>query len=104
MLRSANGILAHTPQCGSELFNGIYPLLRGTLVHHHLELSIAAPSRAALAVRRLLVHKYPVLSISRYSFIQMSEMKQDILKHLFQRLTRQHRIRIRVVLVETSTG
>ena len=49
---------------------------------HHLELSIAAPSRAALAVRRLLVHKYPVLSISRYSFIQMSEMKQDRLKQL----------------------
>ena len=40
------------------------------------------------------------LSIARYSFIQLSELEQCRMKHFAQGLTPQHRIQIRVLLVE----
>ena len=45
-------------------------------------------------------YTYQPLSIARYSFIQLSELKRCGVKKLAQGLT-QHRIRIRVLLVES---
>ena len=46
--------------------------------------------------------KYSSLSIARYSFKQLSELEHCRVKQLAQGFTRQHRIRTRVLLVESS--
>ena len=53
---------------------------------------------AAISTRRLLVH---LLSIARYSFIQLNELEQCRVKNLLTVLTPQHRIWTRVLLVES---
>ena len=45
-------------------------------------------------------HKYPPVSTTRYSFIQLSELEQYRVNKLAQGLTLQHRIRAQVFLVE----
>ena len=46
-------------------------------------------------------YTYPPLSIARYSFIQLSELEQFRVKNMPNVLTPQHRIRTRVLLVES---
>ena len=46
-------------------------------------------------------YTYPPLSIARYSFIQLSELEQCRVKTLPKALTPQHRIRNRVLLIES---
>ena len=58
-----------------------------------------ASSYAAINAQRLSVHKYPPMFLARYSFVQLSELEQC--KKLAQGLTQQHRIRTRVLLVES---
>ena len=58
-------------------------------------------SHAAINSQRLLVHIYSPLSIARYSFMQLSKLEQCWLKKFAQGFTRQHRIRIWVLVVES---
>ena len=60
-----------------------------------------ASSHMLQLMREGCSYTYPLLSIPRYSFIQLSELEQCRVKKHAQGLTRQHRIRTRVILVKS---
>ena len=59
-----------------------------------------APRPGAINMQRLIVQTYPPLSVVRYSFIQLSEMKLRRMNELPKGSTQQHRIWTRVLLLE----
>ena len=60
-----------------------------------------ASSHMLQLMRKGCSYSYPPLSIARYSFIKLSELEQCRMKHLLMILTPQHRIRTRVLVVES---
>jgi len=65
------------------------------------EHQVEASSHAAIIARLIFVHKYPTLSVVSYSIIQLSELEQCRVKQIAQGLTCQHRIRTRILFVES---
>ena len=58
------------------MLKSLYTLLPANLFNRASSLLLwEAPSYASINARRLFVHKYPPLSIARYSFIQLSDLE-----------------------------
>ena len=83
-----------TAQCAFSL----YSLDDLFLIKHLLGISGKHPAM----LQSISVHKYPPMSIARYSFIQLSELEQRKVKTLAQGLTWEHRIHTRILLVEST--